>query len=126
MFVAQGATFTLALTTGGGINAALTRLGVEAPTAEIVDMTPGGAPPGQMIIVPTGDTRGGTLSVDFIYAANGVDPQTLVGKTGIATFASPNLTVSRRVVVESASIEASVGDLVRGSINFRLTDYTGI
>jgi hypothetical protein len=126
MFVAQGATFTFAPSVGASIVASLTRLGVETPTAELVDMTPGGANPGTMIIVPTGDTRGGTLSVDFLYAKNGVDPQTLVGKTGQATFQSPDLTVSRRVVVESASIEASVGDLVRGSITFRLTDYTGI
>jgi len=125
MFVAQGATFTFAPSSGGFITAALTRVGVETPTAELVDMTPGGASPGVMIIVPTGDTRGGSLSVDFLYAQNGVDPQTLVGKTGQATFASPNLTVSRRVILESASIEASVGDLVRGSLTFRLTDYTG-
>jgi hypothetical protein len=124
MFVAQGATFTFASNNGSFVFK-LTRLSVEAPTAEIVDMTPGGANLKDIILVPTGDWRGGSFSVDLLLEPTSPNLQSLVGSVGQATFASPNLTVTRRVILESTNVEASVGDLVRGSLTFRLTDYTG-
>jgi hypothetical protein len=33
--------------------------------------------------------------------------------------------VAARVILESASVEARVGDIVRGSAKFRVTDYQG-
>lgn len=125
MFSAQGATFTFTPDAAGAMTANLTRLSVDPPTAEIVDMTPGGADPKQIILVPTGDWRGGSVSVDLLLHAGAPNLQSLVGLTGQVTFASPNLSVTRRVILESTGIEASVGDLVRANMNFRLTDYTG-
>lgn len=120
MFAAQGATFTF-----NGIGATVTRVAVETPVAEIVDMTAGGDALKTVGLVPTGDWRGGSVSVDFIYAANGTDPQTLVGTVGQLQFSSPKLSVGRRVILESADYQASVGELVRGTLNFRMTDWQG-
>lgn len=119
-FVASGATFTF-----NGVAATITRLSVETPAAEIVDMTAHNAPTKQLVLVPTGDWRGGAIDIDYIYAAGGTDPQTVVGTVGQATFASPRYSVARRVILESATTEASVGALVQGTLRFRVTDYAG-
>jgi hypothetical protein len=123
-FVASGATFTF-VGPGANITAIVTRLSVETPTAEIVDMTAFNAPANQMVLVPTGAWQGGAIDVDFLYAPNGADPQTVIGKYGTAQFSSPQLSVSRNCILESASFEAAVGDLVRGTLRLRLTDYVG-
>jgi hypothetical protein len=117
---AQGGTFTFQ-----GFSAAVTGISVETPTAEVVDMTPMTASASQMVMVPTGAWSGGTVSVDYIRLAGTADPQTLVSKCAQLSFASPGFSVSRLVVLQSASTEARVGDLVRGSLRFVLTDYTG-
>lgn len=119
-FVASGATFTF-----NGINATITRMSVTTPTAEIVNMTPAGADPSYIVMVPTGAWSGGSIEVDFLYQANGTDPQTAVGQVGVARFASPKLTVQRRVVLESATTEVATGDIVRGTLRFLMTDYAG-
>jgi hypothetical protein len=117
---AHGGTFTFQ-----GFSAAVTGISVETPTAEVVDMTPMTASASQMVMVPTGAWSGGTISVDYIRVSQTVDPQTLVSKCDQLTFSSSGFSVSRRVVLQSASTEARVGDLVRGSLRFVLTDYTG-
>ena len=120
-FVAAGATFTFC-----GVNATITRLSVEAPQAEIVDMTPSSWPVGQPpVLVPTGAQTGGSIDIDFLASRSGVDPSTLVGKVGVAQFSSSSMTVSQRAVCESASRSAALGDLVRGSMKLRPTGYTG-
>ncbi len=116
-FTAQGATFTYS-----GFSGKVTGISVETPTAVIADMTAVGNPSGYMVMVPTGDWAGGTITVDFIAAG---DPQSLVKTTGIVTFASAALTISRRVVCQAASISAKAGEIVSGSLKFLITDYTG-
>jgi hypothetical protein len=115
---AHGATFSF-----NGIRATITGISVEMPTAEVADMTGAGDSAGQMVIVPTGAWSGGTITVDFL-AING-DPQAYVKQTGQLTFASAGYSVSRRVLLESASVDARAGELVRGSLRFRMTDYMG-
>jgi hypothetical protein len=114
---AQGATFSFA-----GFSGKVTGISVESPTAVIADMTAIGDPKGYVVMVPTGDWVGGTVTVDFIAAG---DPQGLVRATGALSFASAALTVSRRVICQSASIGAQAGELIRGSLKFLITDYTG-
>lgn len=119
-FVASGATFTFC-----GVKATVTRVSVETPTAEIVDMTPSSWPTGQPpVLVPTGALTGGSIDVDFIASPGGVNPESIIGKVGTAQFSSPSLAVSQRAVCESASREAAVGDIVRGSMTLRFTGYT--
>jgi hypothetical protein len=45
-----------------------------------------------------------------------------VGSTQVT---SAGYSVARRVVCESASVSAQTGELVRGSLQFLMTDYLG-
>jgi hypothetical protein len=123
---AQGATFTF--TPGGAaqLSAIVTGISVETPVAEVTDMTSATAAAGTMTIVPTGEWSGGSVSVDYIHAGSTqVDPQTIVRKRGSLSFASAGYGVTRNVILESATTEATVGDIVRGTLRFRITDYYG-
>jgi hypothetical protein len=118
---AQGATFTFQ-----GIQAIVSGISVETPTAEVTDMASAVDPVGTLGIVPTGEWSGGSISVDYIHAGPlQTDPQTLVRQTGALFFSSPGYSVGRNVLLESATTEATVGDIVRGTLRFRITDYYG-
>jgi len=117
---AHGGTFTFQ-----SFQAAVTGLTVETPTAEVVDMTPADAASNYIVMVPTGAWSGGSISVDYIRLTGTADPQTIVGKCDSLSFTSAGYSVTMRCVLQSASTEARVGDLVRGSLRFVLTDYTG-
>lgn len=86
-------------------------------------MTTAIAPKGTRTLVPTGDWKGGGISVDFIMVSG--DPGSMVRGVGTLTFASQRLNVTKRAILESASYEARVGELVRGNLKFSLTDYQG-
>lgn len=115
---AHGATFSFL-----GAVATITGISVEMPTAEVADMTAVSNSAAQQVIVPTGAWSGGTITIDFLTM--NVDPQTLVRRVGQLTFSSAGYTVSRRVICEGASVSAQAGELVRGAIRFRMTDYQG-
>lgn len=119
-FTAHGGVFSFA-----GFSAAVTGVSVETPTAEIVDMSGVDDGVGRVVLVPTGDWKGGSITVDYVRTASTVDPQSLVRNTGQLRFTSPGFSVSKRVILESASAEARAGEIVRGSLRFRITDYTG-
>lgn len=121
---AQGGTFAFS-TTAGTFTAAVTGLSVETPQAEVVDMTPIDAAADQVVVVPTGGWTGGSATVTYLHAGGGTDPQTIVRKFGSLTFASAGYSVSRQAILESATTETSVNDIVRGTLKFRFTDYTG-
>ena len=106
------------------ISAKITGLSVESPTAEVTDMTSVSDFSNQVVIVPTGGYHGGSISVDFIADATGIDMQTLVGAYGIVKFTcSANYTVARVVVLEAISLDVRTAELVRGSMKFRMSDY---
>jgi hypothetical protein len=117
--VPYNATFTF-----GGIQAIVTSVQVETPVAVIVDMTSIAEPAANSIQVPTGEIRGGSVTVDFVYAGS-VDPQSLIGTRGQLIFRSSAYSVGRRVILESASVIARTADVVRGQLKFRMTDYYG-
>jgi len=121
---AQGGTFTFTVD-GFQVWAYVTGLSVEAPTAEVVDMTPYNANIGERLLVPTGHWTGGSVTVDYIHAPNGGDPEEVVRQVGTLAFASGGYSVSRRAILESATTTARMGDIVRGTLRFRVTDYTG-
>lgn len=114
---AHGASFGF-----NGFSGAVVGLTVESPVAETVDMTGVGDGVGVINLVPTGDWSGGGMTVDVI---SNRDPQGLVRSSGLAIFSSPGFSVARRVILESASVEAKAGDVVRASLKFRITDYVG-
>ena len=123
-FAAQGATFTFAGSLGS-FQGAVVGLSVETPAAEIVDMTSPSDPSGYSVRVPTGEWSGGRISLDFIATTATGDIQGIVRGIGPLTFSSPRYSVTRRCILESASTEARVGELVRGSATFIPTDYQG-
>jgi len=116
---AQGGTFTF-----GSFAGAITGISVQTPEAEVVDMTGATAAAGQAVLVPTGDWTGGSVSVDYIKTSS-TDPQTLVKQVGQLTFSSAGFSVTRRAILQSASMEARVGAVVTGTLNFVVTDYQG-
>jgi len=122
---AHGASFAFSSSGISSFVAAVVGVSVETPTAEVVDMSGVGDLPGYIVAVPTGDWSGGSITVDYLRTAATQDPQGLVRKTGLLAFASQGFSYSRRVICESASTEARSGELVRGSLRFRITDYTG-
>jgi hypothetical protein len=107
-----------------GISALVTGIQVETPSAVVVDMTGVNSATGDTVQVPTGEIRGGSVRVDFIYSGN-VDPQSLVGQVGLLVFTSSAYSVGRQAILESASVSAQTADVVRGQLNFRMTDYYG-
>lgn len=126
--VPYNATFTF----GGTTRATVVSVQVDAPVAEVVDMTGVKDNAGYSYQVATGDKRGGSVVVDFIglqssqggqQPAN-ADPTALVGQNQLLVFTSGAYSVTRRAIVESASVSARTGELVSGQIKFRITDYT--
>jgi hypothetical protein len=128
-FSAHGATFTFVGSLGNSgpvsFTGAITSINVTTPTAEIVDMTSVTDAVDVRVLVPTGAWAGGEVSVDYIATAGTGDVKDLVRRVGPLSFASPLFSVTRRAILESATQEASVNGIVRGSLTFRVTDYQG-
>lgn len=117
--IPYSATFTY-----GTFSGYVTGLQVEHPTAETVNMTGANDPVGTFRLVPTGEKKGGSVTVDFMH--NGTyDVASLIGTYGSLTFSSTAYSVSKNVICETASMEARTGEVVRGTLKFLLTDYTG-
>lgn len=93
---------------------------VETPQAEIVDMTGMFDNANTIVAVPTGAYTGGSITIDYLA---GSVPHSQLGAVGPIVFVSTALTVTRRGILESATVEARTGELVRGTMKFRLTDY---
>ena len=123
-FAAQGATFTFD-GTRGQFGANVTSLSVSSPEAEVVDMTGPDDALGLRVMVPTGDWSGGSVEVEYIASPSGADPEGFVRDYGTLTFAASGVTISRRAILASTDKRVSVGDIVRGSLRFTLTDYEG-
>jgi hypothetical protein len=120
----HGATFTFT-SNRGTIRGGVTKLSVDAPTAEVVDAT-GLYDGGDVaVMVPTGAWRGGVITIEFVAGKDIPGVQTVVRGVGQLTFASTGINVSRRVILESGSEYVSVGDVVRGTLRFVMTDWTG-
>lgn len=118
--IARNASFAFA-----GFSATVTDISVETPTAGVADMTGIADGVRSRVLVPTQELSGGSVTVGFVHKSGGIDPQTLVGRWGPLRFSAVGYGVSRQAILESASTEARVGELVRGTLKFRMTDYRG-
>jgi hypothetical protein len=125
--VAQGATFTFTPQTGGSrFSGGVTKVTVEAPQAEIADVTGLYDSTTTVVRVPTGAWTGGSITVDFLVLSNGsMNIDSMIGKRGQMTFSASGYSISRNVIVKSVSSEGSVGDVFRGTRRFIPTDYYG-
>jgi hypothetical protein len=119
---AHGATFSFTAT-GVKLTGKLLGVSVELPTAEVTNMTAAGDSLGYTFMVPTGEQSGGTITVEFLVWDT--DLWSFVKKVGDLSFTSAGYSISRRVICESASVNAQAGELVRGSARFLITDYLG-
>lgn len=122
-FSVQGATVTFAVLNEPVVTVTATRLSVETPEAELTNMTSATDLLGANVMVPTGDTSPGSLSVDFISTNQFSNPQALTGRVGVLGLYAPNYTVSRNAVLQAATLDHQSGDIVRGSLRFTITDY---
>jgi hypothetical protein len=111
----QGTTFTFA-----GLQAHYTSISVEEPEAEVVDMTAAGDPLSiKRRMVATGDfTSPGSISVDYIRLAGTPAPLAISGLEGQLSISHPNISVSKKAVLQSATSEMAVGDFLRGTLKF--------
>lgn len=115
---AQGGSFTF-----GTFSALVVGLSFQEATAEVTDMTGMNDRNGLSVMVPTGDQHGGGVTVDYLRTPTSLVPA--VKTCGVATFRSLNYSVSRRVILQDVSEEVRAGELVRGTLRFLLTDYSG-
>ena len=124
---AQGATFTFIATAGGAkFSGGVTKVSVDTPQAEITDVTGLYDTTNSMVKVPTGATTGGSITVEFIILNSpSMNFDTMIGKTGTLLFNTIGYSLSKNVIVESASSGASVGDIFRGTMRFVPTDWYG-
>lgn len=115
--LAQNSTFSFK-----GTAYTVTSVSVEAPTPEVVNMTAIDDGVSQMVMVPTGAlTAPGQISVECLGFS---DPAALVGELGSAVFTTPQGTITRNAVCNSASVDARTGDVLRVRFTLTPTDYT--
>lgn len=116
----QGTTFTFP-----GFTAHYTSISVEEPQAEVVDMTSFTDPVGVKRMVGTGDiTSPGRVRVDYIRLAGTPAPLAISGLSGSLSIAHANISVNKKAVLESATSEISVGQFLRGTLNFVIDNST--
>jgi hypothetical protein len=116
--VARNATFSFS-----GFSGQVTDISVQSPSAEIVDMSSTSNISGAQVLVPTGGLIGGSISVGFMSTGSG--PEGLVGKRASLLFSATGYSVTRNVILESANVDVRLGEVIRGSMKFRITDYYG-
>jgi len=116
---AQGGTFTF-----GSLNATIVALSVDSAVAEVVDMTTYTDPVNHIAMVPTCALSGGSISVDYLHVGS-FNATSTIGTVEQLSFACANYSVAKYAVHESSSTQLKVGDLVRGTMKFRLTDFQG-
>lgn len=120
----QGCTVTFTPSKGSAkLSGKITRISVESPSAELVDMTGLNDSVGNAYIVPTGCQKGGSFTIEFFVT--GAAPTGLVGSYGSLTISANGFSYSRQVVCETAAFDLETNSLVRGSAKFVPTDYTG-
>lgn len=117
MLLANGTTFTFNSTAY-----TVTAIRVTSPQPEIVNMTDVDDALGSMQMVKTGDALSpGTVEIDVLGV---VDPTTLVGTYGeLSITGTASVGSSLKALCESATMEARVADVIRGTARFVLTDY---
>ena len=110
----------------GRYTASVTRVTVESPKAEVIDMTGVNDGANFQVLVPSGCKRGGEVTVDFINSTDstGLSPG-IEGALGNLTINASNASVSKQVILESCSQLSAVGDVMRGSARFVVTDWYG-
>lgn len=122
-FVAQGSTFSFTPAAGSSVVLAATRVAVEEPTAEYVNMTSAlSTATAALNLVPTGDFLSlGAVSVDFICSPGRTTLKDIIGRSGTLSFTGSSFNFSTKAIAESGEITAGIGEVVSGRALFRIT-----
>lgn len=94
------------------------------PAEQLVDMTSAGDLVGTNVMVPTGERSPGTMTIDFIADSSFSNPQAIIGQQGPLAISGP-YPVTRNVVCTDGSVQAAVGDIIKGTLQFTISDYYG-
>lgn len=114
--LAHGTTFTFK-----GSTFSVTSIRVQAPQAEIVDITPMAGAAGAVVMLETGEHASpGSVEIEFIGSGN---PASMVRQRGQLVISGSAGGLTKNAICENATQDAKVSDIVRGSARFVLTDY---
>lgn len=120
----QGATFSFTSNLGN-FAGKITKITVEAETAEIADVTGLYDVGDAVVLVPTGAWKGGSINIEYQATTTEPSISTLIRGYGQLVFDSPGYSARRQAILESGSESVSVGDVARGSLRFVVTDWYG-
>lgn len=122
----HGTTFAF-VTASATFAGRVTSISIEEAQPEIVDMTDVGDLVARKRMMATGDVlTPPKVSIDYMRQAGDLTmfPVLLASESnleGQLTIASPSFTVSEQAVLDSASTEMAVGDVIRGKMSFTIT-----
>ena len=102
----------------------VTGFSFEPPAAVLTNMTSKLASVDATVMAPTGERTPGTITVDFLADNSFSDPQSLTGTRATLSISGP-YGLSRNAVCTGGTVQASVGDLIRGTLQFTITDWYG-
>ena len=128
----HGTTFAF-ITTSFYFGATVTSISVEEAQPEVVDMTDIGDPLGGRRIMATGDVLSpAKVTIEFMRTASdlggfppGYTTDTFGAVEGTLVISkSPGFTLSQPAVLDSASTDLAVGDVIRGKMSFTISRIT--
>lgn len=116
---AQGSTASF-----NGTSFTVTGFSFNPPAEQLVDMTGVTDLVGANVMVPTGEKTPGTMTIDFIADNTFSNPQAIIGQQGPLAISGP-YSITRNVVCTDGTVEATIGDIIKGTLEFTISDYYG-
>jgi hypothetical protein len=107
-----------------GVSFTVTGFSFNPPAEQLVGMTSAYDLVGANVMVPTGEKTPGTMTIDFIADNTFSNPQVIIGQHGSLAISGP-YSISRNVVCTDGGVQATVGDIIKGTLEFTITDYYG-
>jgi hypothetical protein len=114
------------------VNGLVTSISIEEAQPEVVDMTAIDDPLGQRRIMATGDVLSpAKVTIEFMRAtadlqafSPGQTTDTLEQLQGTLEISSQGLSFNQPAVLDSASTDMAVGDVIRGKMSFTISRIT--
>ena len=114
------------------VSGRVTSISIEEAQPEVVDMTDIGDPLGGRRIMATGDVLSpAKVTIEFMRTAfdlgnfpPGYTTDTQGGLEGYLLISCPSFTINQPAVLDSASTDMAVGDVIRGKMSFTISRIT--
>lgn len=114
----QGTTFSFS-----GFSALITSISIEEGQGEVVDMTKIDDLVGYKRMVATGALLSpAKVTLEYLRTAGTPAPLATVGLTGNLSISGPSVSITKSAILDTASHELAVSDLIRGRATFILHD----